>query len=364
MIRTLTGAALLASALLSTGALADTTLTYRSDGGCAGDFDRVEMKAYWLRVDAGAGHAESSMIYDHSEKLAYFVDHRSHTFMQTELDEDAVDLQADIMKSLRTRMRREGGVDPFEMVQSLCPGMATANSRDRQPGEPIDCGNGMSMGGAAGAGGQPMSRDETMAAMRNGRMPVDPNTQQMMQKMMEQQMEKMSPEQRAQMQKMLAGGGGAMMMPGIPSAAGAPGSASNATAPPAPPRIDRDAGETDVDGITCARREHLRGDEMLREDCYAPATALRLGDIETRRIARFGKSLQAWSHSLVPERMQTQADDRVLVRRVCYSAGHETGRAALTIDRAPISESRFEVPAGYQPMDLGMSGGTRERGSE
>lgn len=358
MVKTIVG--LGAGLFLSTGALADTTLTYHSDGGCTGDFDRVELKAEWLRVDAGESGQSSSMIYDHGEKLAYFIDNRSHSFMQTELDEDAVDLQADIMKSLRTKMRHESGVDPFEMVKSLCPGM-TANGRDRQPGEPVDCGNGMTMGGPpTGADGKPMSRDEMAAAMKTGHMPMDAGTQQMMQKMMQEQLAKMPPDQRAQMQKMMVGSGGSMS--GFAASGGQ--NATGAGAPPAQQRIDRDAGDADVGGITCARREHLRGDAMLREDCYAPATALHLGDAETRRLARFSKSLQAWSHSLVPEGMQTQADDRVLVRRVCYAGGHESGRATLAIDSsAPISESRFEVPAGYKPMDLGF-GGSRGPGTD
>jgi hypothetical protein len=238
-----------------------------------------------------------------------------------------------------------------------------ANSRDRQPGDPLDCGNGMTMGGApTGADGKPMSRDEMAAAMKGGHMPMDAGTQQMMQKMMQEQLAKMPPEQRAQMQQMMVGSAGSMpgfATPGAPNSGGAAGAPS-----PAPQRVDRDAGDADVGGVVCARREHLRGDEMLREDCYAPATALHLGDAETRRLARFSKSLQAWSHSLVPEGFQTQADDRVLVRRVCYAGGHESGRATLTIDSsAPISESRFEVPAGYKPMDLGF-GGSRGPGPD
>ncbi len=208
MVKTIVG--LCAGLFLATGALADTTLTYRSDGACRGDFDRVELKAQWLRVDAGANGESSSMIYDHAEKLAYFVDNRTHTFMQTELDEDAVDLQADIMKSMRTKIRHESGMDPFEMAKSICPGMA-ANGRDRQPGEPIDCGNGMTMGSApTGADGKPMSRDEMAAAMKSGHMPMDAGTQQMMQKMMQEQLAKMPPDQRAQMQQMMVGSGGAM----------------------------------------------------------------------------------------------------------------------------------------------------------
>jgi len=52
----------------------------------------------------------------------------------------------------------------------------------------------------------------------------------------------------------------------------------------------------------------------------------------------------------------------VLVRRVCYAGGHESGRATLAIDMAPISESRFEVPAGYKPIDL--MGGAGHPGSD
>ena len=345
-------------ALLSTNALADNTIAYRSSGGCAGDFERVELKSHWLRVDAGDAGNASSMIYDHAEKLAYFVDYQTHTFMQVEMDEDAIDLQSDIMKSLGTKMRKQGGVDPFEMAKSLCPGIG-ANNRDRQPGEAMDCGNGTMIGGAPiGADGKPMSSEEMAAAMKDGRMPgMDAASMEAMQKMMEQQLAKLPADQRAQMQSMMASGGGSMSMPGMPAA-----TATKAAAPP-PPRIDRDAGEIVVDGIACMRREHLRGEEMLREDCYATAATLHLGEVETRRMARFSKSLQEWSRSMMPAGMQSQADDRVLVRRVCYMAGRESGRATLTIESAPIAESRFEVPAGYKPMDLGM-GSSRNSGSD
>jgi hypothetical protein len=50
-----------------------------------------------------------------------------------------------------------------------------------------------------------------------------------------------------------------------------------------------------------------------------------------------------------------------LVRRVCYAAGRESGRATLTIDSAPIAESQFDVPAGYKPMDLGFGASRNPR---
>jgi hypothetical protein len=77
-------------------------------------------------------------------------------------------------------------------------------------------------------------------------------------------------------------------------------------------------------------------------------------DVETRRVARFSKAIQDWSRSLAPDGLQAQADDRVLVRRVCYAGGRASGHATLTINNGAIAESQFEVPAGYKRMDLGM----------
>ena len=332
------------AALFVGAACADDTLTYRSVGGCAGDFERIELKGLFLRVDGG-GASGGSMIYDHGEKLAYFIDNTSRTFLETEMDEDAVDLQSDITKSMRIRMRKEGGMDPYEIAQSLCPG-AGAASRDQVAGEPIDCGNGATLGGAAtGADGKPLSSQEMAEAMkRDGGMTIDPGMQAAMQKMLEQQLAQMPPEQREQVQRAMANGGG--VMPGL--------SQAGATRPPQPERIDRDAGDIDAEGIACTRREHLRGGVIAGEDCLASPSALHLGDAQTERIARFGQSIRAWSRSLVPGEMQPKMDDRVLVRRICYAGGQETGRATLAIDAAPIPASRFEVPAGYTPMDVGV----------
>jgi len=317
---------------LSASAIADTRISYRSEGGCAGDFDRVELKDHRFRADSHQGENDGSMIYDGAEKLAYFVDHRTRTFMQIEMDEDAIDLQSDVMKSLRTKMRKESGFDPFEMAKSLCPGLSAANARDRTPDDPIDCGNGTTLGGADG---KPMNRDAMASAMKDGRMPgVDAESLAQMQKLMQEQMASLPPEQQAEMQRMMGGA-----------------ASPSQNRSPAPQRIDRDAGEAKVGDIVCTRREHLRGDEMLREDCYAPAAALALGDVETRRIARITKTMQDWSRSLAPD-AGSAADDRVLVRRVCYAGGHESGRATLVIDRAPIEEARFEMPSGYAPMSL------------
>jgi len=337
--------AAMSGALFAGAACADDTLLYRSTGGCAGDFDRIELKGLFLRVDGG-GASGGTMIYDHAEKLAWFIDDTSRTFLETEMDEDAVDLQSDITKSMRTRMRKQGGIDPYEIAQSVCPG-ASVGGRDRLADEPIDCGNGTTLGGAmTGADGEPLSHEQMAEAMkRGGGMTMSPGMQAAMQKMMEEQVARMPADQREQVQRAIANGGG--LMPGMAQAGSRP-------PPPKPERIDRDVDEIVVDGIACTRREHLRGGVIAGEDCLASPAALKLGEKETKRIARFGQSIRAWSRSLVPGEMQPKVDDRVLVRRICYAGGQETGRATLAIDTAPISGSRFEVPAGYTPMDVGI----------
>ena len=99
-------------------AIADTTIRYRVEGTCSGDFDEVQLKEHWLRADSHQGGGDNSMIYDGAEKLAYFIDDRSRTFMQVELDEDAVDLQKDVMTSLAKNVKHRTGFDPFALNAS------------------------------------------------------------------------------------------------------------------------------------------------------------------------------------------------------------------------------------------------------
>jgi hypothetical protein len=168
----------------------------------------------------------------------------------------------------------------------------------------------------------------------------------MMQEMLQKQMASMTPEQQAQMQQAL----GSML----------PAQSKGAPIQP-PPRIDRDAGETRVGDIGCQRRQHLRGEHMLREDCYAPVAALRLDPKESRRLARFSKAMQEWGRSFDPGEKSTAGDDRALIQRICYRDGTESGRAILRIDHAPIADSEFALPEGYAPFDLGMGQTPRSR---
>ena len=336
---------LLALALTTTDAAADATLDYRSSGkSCRGDFDRVLLKDAWLRVDSDQGGHSGSFIYDGTEKIAIFLDHREHHFMQIEMDEDAVDFNADMMASLRKMMRNQAGFDPFALAKSVCPGAFDAGQRDAAPDQPINCAPGPS----AGTDAKAADRKQPAAMMGNGRMPaMSADNQRMMEQMLQKQMATLAPEQRAQMQRGL----------GQADMSGVLGAPQNAAAPAPAPETVRDSGQTTVEGFACARRLHLRAEQVVRDECFAATAALKLSDRETARLAIIGKVMQSWSHSMLPmeageARPPAASADRVLVQRVCFAEGRETGRAGLHIERESIPASLFAPPSGYSPFDL------------
>jgi hypothetical protein len=333
-------------ALATTDAAADATLDYHSSGkGCRGDFDRVLLKDTWLRVDSNQGGHSGSFIYDGTEKLAIFLDHREHHFMQIEMDEDAVDFNADMMASLRKMMRNQAGFDPFDLAKSVCPGAFDAGQRDGAPDQPLNCTPDPI---AAGMHGKAADRRQRATTLDNSRMPaMSADNQRMMEQMLQKQMATLAPEQRAQMQRGL----------GQADMSGVLGAPKNAAAPAPAPETVRDSGETTVEGFACSRRLHVRGEQVVRDECFATTAALKLSDRETARLASVGKVMKSWSHSMLPMDAegappQATSADRVLVQRVCFAEGRETGRASLHIERESIPASLFAPPSGYSPFDL------------
>jgi len=329
---------------LATSAIAsaDVTLDYLTSGSdCHGDFERMQVKGAMLRVDSNRGGHDGSFIYDGIEKLAYALDHRRHQFAQLEIDEDAMDLNADRMASIQKMMRNRTGIDPFEQARALCPGVAEA-ARNTRPGDPVHCAAGTEQGSALAGAAMP-GGVAPGGARPVGTPAMNAENMQAMQQMMQQQMAKLTPEQRERMQRGMANAGyGAM--------AGTPSSA--------PQESDRDAGSATVAGIECSKRQHLLGDDVVREECFAPLTHLNLDAGETVRITRMARVMARWRDSMLPAgfgaRRGPNLDD-ALVERVCFAGGAQTGRATLHIVPAAIGDAQFAVPAGYAPMTLGAS---------
>jgi hypothetical protein len=318
---------------VAANANADVTLAYETNGhDCHGDFDRLQLKGAALRVDSNMGGRDGSFVYDGIEKLAYALDHREHRFMQVEVDEDAAEFNADRMASVQKMMRNQTGVDPFEQARSLCPGAA---SGDAKPGQPVNC--------AAAGGTQSPAAASAKAPAAN--MPaMSAQNMQAMQQLMQQQMAKMTPEQRERMQRGMAasGFGPTASMPALAES-------------------DRDVGPARVGDIACTRRQRLRGDEVVREECLTSLAGLNLAAADNARITRIAAVLARWRDSMLPAGFATArrgpSFENVIVERVCFAAGAESGRATLRVSAAPVADSEFVVPPpGYAPMSMGMPG--------
>jgi len=326
---------ILALSCAAAGANADVTLTYETSGrDCRGDFERLQVKGPALRVDSNMGGRDGSFVYDGVEKLAYALDHREHRFMQLEVDEDAAEFNADRMASVQKMMRNQTGVDPFEQARTLCPGITSA---DAKPGQAVDC-------AAAGSPQTPTPANAPTASGHAASMPaMSAQNMQGMQQLMQQQMAKMTPEQRERMQRGMASGFGA------------------SGAMPASPESDHDLGPARVADIACTRRQHLRGDEVVGEECLASLAALPLAAADSARIARMAAVMARWRNSMLPAGFAATRHgpslDSVVVERVCFATGAESGRATLRVSAAPVADSEFVVPPpGYAPMGAGMPG--------
>ena len=326
---------------------ADVTLDYQTSGhDCRGDFERMRVKGPALRVDSNMGGREGSFVYDGIEKLAYALDHRQHQFVQLEVDEDAAEFNADRMASLQKMVRNQTGVDPFEQARALCPGIANA---DAKPGQPVNCAAAVGSQSSAQAGAPaPGAPASGRAASTPG---MSAENMQAMQQLMQQQMAKMTPEQRERMQRGMAASG----LAGYGAMAGAP----------ALPESDRDLGPATVAGIACTRRQHLRGDEIVREECLTSLAGLKLAAADSARIARMAGVMARWRDSMMPGGAASRrgpAIDNVVVERVCYTGAAESGRATLRIAATPIADAEFVVPPpGYSQMGMGLPGEAAQR---
>lgn len=329
--------AVLALAAVPIVATADVTLDYQTTGqDCRGDFERMQIKGAAMRIDSDMGGRAGSFVYDGVEKIAYALDHREHRFMQFEVDEDAIDFNADRTASLQNMMRNKTGVDPFARAQALCPGMMNGNQDAAQPGQSANCGQANPQGSAAA--------DVAAGGGVRGAPGMNADQMQNMQRLMQEQMAKMTPEQRERMQRGMASAGYGTML----------GAAATQ------PESDREAGGTTVAGVACMRRQHLRGDEIVREDCVTSLEGLELKAADVKRIARMAGVMARWRDSMMPAGVGTHRGgpslERALVQRVCFAGGAESGRATLRIGSGPIADAEFTMPAGYAPMSIGLQG--------
>jgi hypothetical protein len=316
----------LLSALLSVNASASTVLEYEVDGTCATDFTRMSFDGLYARFDHDAGGAPMSTIFDDSEQLMYVLMHDSRNVMTMESDDDAIDFQSDVGRSTMLyagkQTEKVTGMDQNQMIAqaqaaqvAACPELAEMGFSDPDY--------------AAAA---------ERCAQKMSAMPSDPQAQREM--------------AEAMLESMNGGGKSRRAKP--------------AAAPAEPLRwvttsTEADGTEQQIAGMTCRDETTRRGDTVLRRQCVVEVDALQLEASAMRRLKRIvkvGEGISAGISSLNPEANPDAGQPaKVALQRTCFEQGNRTGTATLRIKRdAPIDESIFAVPAGYEPLEISMPG--------
>jgi hypothetical protein len=152
---------------------------------------------------------------------------------------------------------------------------------------------------------------------------------------MEEQLKKMSPEQRAQMEAMMKGRGGAM------------------GAPTAPKTEYRKAGTDTVGKWTCDKYEGFQNNQKVSEVCTVDPKALgySLTDFDvTRQMGAFFQKLmpQNADQMFAIGSADAQGFSGVPVRRITSFGPQQTVVELSEVSRQTFADSLFAVPEGFQ----------------
>jgi hypothetical protein len=161
---------------------------------------------------------------------------------------------------------------------------------------------------------------------------------------MQEQMKNMPPEQRAMVEQMMRGRGGAMR--GMAAAA--------------PPTQYKAAGSDKVLQWSCAKYEGFRGNEKVSEVCTVDPKefGLTAADFEVaKQLAEFMKSLipQGADQMFTLGTPEGQGFSGIPVRQTSFTNGKPASvREIKEFRRETFPASTFEVPAGFTKQAMGM----------
>lgn len=79
--------------------LADVSLVYPQQPQCQSKMSAIQMSGSRMRIDNVMDGRRFTMLFDGMEDIITSLDHSSHNFHQIEVDEDALDYNADVMSS-------------------------------------------------------------------------------------------------------------------------------------------------------------------------------------------------------------------------------------------------------------------------
>ena len=85
--------------VLSAVAMAGTVLSYSARGECRGEIETAWIQGSQFRVDGGIDGLDYSTLYDGGERVTTALMHDQRQYFEMEVDEDALDYQADVAYS-------------------------------------------------------------------------------------------------------------------------------------------------------------------------------------------------------------------------------------------------------------------------
>ncbi|MGH8106282.1 MAG: hypothetical protein ACREO2_08180 [Arenimonas sp.] len=115
-------------------ALADVSFTYPQLAGCETKMLSIQVAGSRMRIDSPMQGHKFSMLFDGLEDMVTSLDHQNHSFYQIEVDEDALDYNADVMSSTGTYIGNQMNTMQAQMKQQCAQmekqGFSCANMPD------------------------------------------------------------------------------------------------------------------------------------------------------------------------------------------------------------------------------------------
>lgn len=264
-------------------ALADISLVYPQQPRCQSNLSAIQLSGSRMRIDNVMQGRKYTMLFDGMEDIITSLDHSDHNYHQTEVDEDALDYNADVMSSTGNFMGNQMKSMQAQMKQQCAQmekqGMSCANMPDL---------NAM------------MQSAQSMAA---GQMPVI----------------EIKPSDKVQV----------------------------------------------VAGMACKTVDRYENGRRSSEECYVEPKDLLMPDKDKKHLLRnmkvmhrFAKSMTGLTDKLMfgkntASEQPDPADRDILLSQRCFAAnGSESGQIEAQISNATIEAGNFEIPPGYQAMNL------------
>lgn len=264
-------------------ALADISLVYPQQPQCQSKLSAIQLSGSRMRIDSVMQGRKYTMLFDGMEDIITSLDHSDHNFHQTEVDEDALDYNADVMSSTGNFMGNQMKAMQAQMEQQ-CAQMEKQG---------ISCANMSDLTAM-------MQSAQTMAA---GQIPVI----------------EIKPSGKVQT----------------------------------------------VAGMICKTFDRYENGRRSSEECYIEPKDLLMPEKDKKYLLRnmkvmhrFAKSMTGLTDKLMVGKNKSSeqpdpADRDILLSQRCFAADdRESGWIEAEISNATIDAGNFEIPPGYQRMNL------------